>query len=88
PVTYWLGRMLVRSRVKYFGLVNLIAGREISPELLQNDVTPKKIADIAFEMLNDAPGLRKMKNELLGLKDVLGGPGASKRVADIALDML
>ena len=88
PVTYWLGRMLVRSRVKYFGLVNLIAGRGISPELLQGEVTPKKIADMSFEMLNDELGLEKTKNELLKIKDVLGGPGASKRVADIALSMM
>jgi lipid-A-disaccharide synthase len=88
PVTYWLGRMLVRSRVKNFGLVNLIAGRELSPELLQGEVSPKKIADMAFEMLNDTSGLEKTKNELLGIKDVLGGPGASQRVADIALNML
>ena len=88
PITYWLGRMLVRSRVKYFGLVNLIAGREISPELLQGEASSKKIADMAFEMLNDASGLEEIKNELLGLKDVLGGSGASKRVADIALSMM
>ncbi len=80
--------MLVRSRVKYFGLVNLIAGREISPELLQGEVSSKNIADMAFEMLNDSSGLKKTRNELLGIKDVLGGPGASKRVADIALNML
>ena len=88
PVTYWLGKMLVRSRVKNFGLVNLIAGRDISPELLQGEVSSKKIADMAFEMLNDASGLEKTKNELLGIKDMLGGPGASKRVADIAFNML
>ena len=88
PVTYWLGKMLVRSRVKYFGLVNLIAGREISPELLQGEASSKKIADVAFEMLNDASGLEKTKNKLLEIKDVLGGPGASMRVADIALNML
>ncbi|MBW2249406.1 MAG: lipid-A-disaccharide synthase [Deltaproteobacteria bacterium] len=88
PVTYWLGRMLVRSRVKYFGLVNLIAGREISPELLQGEASSKKIADVAFEMLNDVSGLEKTRKELLGIKDVLGGSGASKRVADIALNML
>jgi len=88
PVTYWLGKMLVRSRVKYFGLVNLIADREISPELLQGEVSSKKIADMAFEMLNDPSGLEKTKNELLGIRDMLGGPGASKRVADIALNML
>ena len=88
PVTYWLGKMLVRSRVKNFGLVNLIAGKEISPELLQDEVSSKKIADMAFEMLNDASGLEKTRNELLGIRDELGGAGASKRVADIALNML
>jgi len=88
PVTYWLGKMLVRSRVKFFGLVNLIAGREISPELLQGEVSSKKIADMAFKMLNNPSGLEKTRNELLGIRDVLGGPGASKRVADIALNML
>ncbi len=88
PVTYWLGRMLVRSRVKNFGLVNLIAGRDIAPELLQGEVSSKIIADMAFKMLNDASGLEETRNELLGIKDVLGGPGASKRVANIALNML
>jgi lipid-A-disaccharide synthase len=87
-LTYWLGKMLVRSRVKNFGLVNLIAGREISPELLQGEVSSKKIADMVFKMLNDASGLEKTRNELLGIKDMLGGAGASKRVADIALNML
>ncbi|MDY6791408.1 MAG: lipid-A-disaccharide synthase [Thermodesulfobacteriota bacterium] len=88
PLTYWLGRMLVRSRVKYFGLVNLIADREISPELLQGEASPEKIADMAFEILNDASRLGKMKSDLLALKDMLGGPGASLRVANIALNML
>ncbi len=88
PVTYWLGKMLVRSRVKNFGLVNLIAGKEISPELLQDEASSEKIADMAFEMLNDASGLEKTRNELLGIRDELGGAGASKRVADIALNML
>lgn len=87
-LTYWLGKMLVRSRVKNFGLVNLIAGREISPELLQSEVSSKKIANMVFKMLNDASGLEKTRNELLGIKDMLGGAGASKRVADIALNML
>ena len=88
PVTYWLGKMLVRSRVKYFGLVNLIAGRNISPELLQGEASSKNIAEMAFKMINDAAGLKKVKDELLEIRDGLGGPGASKRVADIAFNML
>jgi len=88
PVTYWLGKMLVRSRVKNFGLVNLIAGRDISPELLQGKASSNNIAEMAFKMVNDASGLKKVKNELLEIRDGLGGPGASRRVADIALNML
>ncbi len=85
-VTYWLGRALIR--VKNISLVNLIAGKNIVPELLQDKASPENIADTAFNMLSDAQGLERLKNEILGIRDVLGGPGASERVADIALSML
>jgi lipid-A-disaccharide synthase len=86
PASYWLGRAMVR--VKHIGLVNLIAGKEIVPELLQNKASPRKIADKVYEMLSDASGLERLRNELLGINDALGGPGASERVADIAVSML
>ncbi|MCF6188427.1 MAG: lipid-A-disaccharide synthase, partial [Desulfobulbaceae bacterium] len=44
PRTYRLGRLLVRN-VEFFSLVNLIGGRRIIPELLQDEVTPQAIAD-------------------------------------------
>ena len=86
PASYWLARAMVR--VKHIGLVNLIAGKEIVPELLQDKASPRKIADKVFEMLSDASGLERLRNELLGINDALGGPGASERVADIAVSML
>ncbi|NQT70753.1 MAG: lipid-A-disaccharide synthase [Desulfobacteraceae bacterium] len=86
PISYWLGRILIR--VKHIGLVNLIAGKRIVPELLQGEASPSKIADTVFEMLNDVPGLERLRNELLSTRDALGEPGASERVADIALNML
>ncbi len=86
PLSYWLGKIMIS--VKNIGLVNLIAGREIVPELLQNKACPENVADTAVAMLNDPPGLERMSNKLYGIKDLLGGPGASERVADIALNML
>ncbi|MBU4208704.1 MAG: lipid-A-disaccharide synthase [Proteobacteria bacterium] len=85
-VSYWLGKLMVR--VKNFGLVNLIAGENIVPELLQDKASPENIADTVFNMLNDTKGLQKMREKLLEIRDMLGGPGASERVAEIALNMM
>ena len=86
PISYWLGKIMIK--INNIGLVNLIAGREIVPELVQNKASPENIADKALAILNDSQGLEKLRNELCGIRDLLGGPGASERVADIALSML
>ena len=86
PVSYWLAKILVR--VKNVGLVNLIAEKEIAPELIQNDASPLNIADTVYEMLSDPANLKALRKRLFNLRDVLGGSGASRRVADIAMDML
>ena len=86
PVSYWLGKLMVQ--VKNFGLVNLIAGKNIVPELLQDEASPENIADTAFNMLNDVKGLQKLRKKLFEIRDMLGVPGASERVAEIALSMM
>ena len=86
PLSYLLGRALVR--VKNFGLVNLFAENEIVPELVQYDATPKKIANAAAEILSDSAKRRHMQNELVRVRDRLGQPGASERLADIAFGMI
>lgn len=85
PLSYMLGRALIK--VENIGLVNLIAGKKIVPELIQGDASPEKIADTLYNMLSNPVKLESVKKELLGIKDLLGGPGASMRVAEIALDL-
>ena len=75
-------------RVKHIGLANLIAGREVVPELLQKSASSKNIADTVSRMLNDEAGLEHTMKELFHIKTALGSPGASERVAEIALRML
>ena len=86
PVSFWLGKAMIR--VKNIGLVNLIAGKEIVPELIQEEASSTRIADTVFKMLSDPSGLKQLSLELLAIRDKLGGPGASERVADIAFRML
>ena len=80
PVTYLLGKILVK--VKNIGIVNILAGREIVPELIQSDVNPRKIAGILKKMLDNSTYSGMMKRDLLEIKDKLGSPGASDRAAE------
>ena len=86
PVSAWLGKALIR--VPNVGLVNLVAGRELVPELLQENATGDNIAQAILNMLKDEEEFNHLKHQLIALRDMLGGGGASERVADIALEML
>jgi lipid-A-disaccharide synthase len=86
PVSYFLGKNMIQ--VKHIGLVNLIAGKEIVPELIQKEASPGRIAKTVFKMLGDPLSLKTLGLELLNIRKKLGGPGASERVADIAFGIL
>lgn len=86
PISYWLGRTLVR--VDHIGLVNLIAGRRVVPELIQQEASPANIARTVLDLLEDPDNLEEIKKGLSEVRHVLGGAGASAKVAAIALDML
>jgi len=86
PVSFWLGRALVR--VPNIGLVNLVAGQPLVPELVQHQASGENIASALEQMLKDTSQLNHLKQQLFALRNVLGGGGASERVADLALEML
>jgi len=71
-------------RVKYIGLPNLIAGKEILPELIQEKLTPRNIAEGVLNFLS-ADKHETIKQELKNVVDRLGAPGATKRVAELIL---
>jgi lipid-A-disaccharide synthase len=86
PVSYWLGRALIR--VPSIGLINLIAQRPLVPELIQGRASAVNIAKTALALINDPIKQEQLRQALLAESRKLGGPGASARVADIALGML
>lgn len=73
PLTWWAGRRLVK--VPYLSMVNLIADREIIPELIQHDMTPTRLAASVSELLNDDRRRERMKEDLGALRKVLTSEG-------------
>ncbi len=85
PLTYRLGRPLVR--VDTFGMVNLIAGEKIVPELIQEAFTPDAVADEAVSMLTDPARTASIRAGYARVRAKLGGRGGSRRAAEAILDV-
>jgi lipid-A-disaccharide synthase len=84
PLTYALLRRFVH--VNMIGMVNLVAGSRVAPELIQDGFTPETVAVEAARLLTD-PDLRRRTKAALGeVRARLGGEGASRRAAGIVLE--
>ena len=86
PLSYWLGKRLIR--VKHIGMANLVAERPIVPELIQHEASAEKIARRALQMLKDEKGLAEIRRQLRHVAQSLGTSGASKRAAEVAMNLL
>jgi lipid-A-disaccharide synthase len=84
--SYWIGRALVR--VNHIGLVNLVAGKEIAPELIQRDVNPQRITEKALRILKNPVLYRNMTDAMVQVRQSLGIPGAAQRAAQIVTSMV
>jgi lipid-A-disaccharide synthase len=84
-LTWLLGQILVK--IPHVGLPNIIAGRKILPELLQQQVRPERIAEEIVSMLTDAGRKIMLENDLAAVRRELGAPGAVQRVAATILEV-
>ena len=78
--TYWIARLLVR--MSHFALVNILAGRTVVPELLQQEASPERMAAEIERLLSDPGARRAQLDGLLEVRRSLGEPGAARRVAE------
>jgi lipid-A-disaccharide synthase len=86
PVTFAVGRLLVR--VEHVGMANLLAGERLFPELLQHLFTPESLAREVLSLVKDRERLEVMRLGLARIVARLGGPGASRRAAMIAMEII
>jgi lipid-A-disaccharide synthase len=86
PLTAAVGKRLIR--VRHIGLVNIIAGRTVVPELVQDDATAEKLAAEVKAILSDRQRSDAIRGELAGIRQKLGEPGASLRAAKLALGLM
>ena len=86
PLSYYIGTKVID--VTHIGLANLIAGKTIVPELIQDDANPDRIAAEVIGILADEPRMRDIKKELNQIREKLGSPGASEKAARLACEML
>ncbi len=85
-LSYWLAKRLVK--VPYASLTNLLAGKALVPELLQEKATPENLAKALLKYLNDREYNQKVRRELAKIKASLGPGGAAWRAAELAASLV
>ncbi len=88
PLTYAIARRVVE--VEHIGLVNLIAGRKVAPEFVQDAATPEALANALLPLVREGEAREQTLNELRQMRQMLAGDarGAAVHVADLAAELI
>jgi len=78
-LSWLMGKHLVK--VPYYSMVNLVAGQRVVPELIQNDMTPTRLAAEALALLADGTARNSMRRALAEVAEKLSGPRDPLEVA-------
>ncbi|NCD21453.1 MAG: lipid-A-disaccharide synthase [Spartobacteria bacterium] len=84
--TYWFGRMIIR--VKWLGMVNLIANRTLCPEFIQDAATPAAMADALEPLLADTPARQAQLDGLAEVARALEGAGPLQTAGALVAEAL
>jgi lipid-A-disaccharide synthase len=79
PLTYWIARTF--AYIRRISIVNILAGRDVAPELLQGGLTPEKLCAEFLALARDPARQDSIRAELRKLRQALGAPGAYARGA-------
>ncbi len=85
-ITVVIARFLVK--VKYLGMPNLLAGKEIMPELLQEKFTPENLESLTLNWLQNPSALALSRSSLSSIRPHLGAPGSAQRAAHELLSLI
>lgn len=85
PLTYLIGRMLVK--VDHIGLANIVAGKQVAKEFIQEEASPESLAEEIVSILRDSSYRKSLKTGLAEVQEKMGTPGCSVRVAEMLSEL-
>ena len=85
-LTYTIGKQVIS--IDAIGLVNIVLGKKVAPELIQGDLNTEKLYDTAAFYLSDAAKYQEYKDALSSLRRLVGSKTAAKRAAEIVIERL
>ncbi len=86
PLTFFIVRFV--AHYTHFGLINIVAGEEVVPELLNEQVTAERIATEILKVLRDPEQARAVREKLQKVRESLGTPGVVVRIARSMADSM